>query len=344
MVCVRLLSVLALTTVMLGPVHAAEDSIAPAAVAAPEQCGGNDMLAEMATQNPGDHRRIMDEAAALENANAVLWKIEKPGVAPSYLFGTIHMADKRVTSLSDTVSKAAGSAKTVALEVAKTSGASVLEAMAKVPDLLAYTDGTTLQAQLTGDEFKKVQAFVAKSGMPPEAAIVLKPWLVSMMLAVSDCQRQQLAAGADALDSRLEKQAEQRGATVVGLETADSQLKAMASVPNDQQILMLKSSLAYIDRTDDMIETLVQLYLKRQLGATMPFQKILAEKSGVPASAFEGFNKILLIDRNAKMRDAALPLFEKGDAFVAVGALHLSGKTGLVALLRDAGYTVTAVE
>ena len=30
-------------------------------------------------------------------------------------------------------------------------------------------------------------------------------------------------------------------------------------------------------------------------------------------------------------------------AFVAVGALHLPGEQGLVQLLRDAGYTVTAI-
>ena len=52
----------------------------------------------------------------------------------------------------------------------------------------------------------------------------------------------------------------------------------------------------------------------------------------------------LLISRNFGMRDNALAHLEQGNAFVAVGALHLPGKQGLVSLLREAGYTVTAVE
>jgi uncharacterized protein YbaP (TraB family) len=44
------------------------------------------------------------------------------------------------------------------------------------------------------------------------------------------------------------------------------------------------------------------------------------------------------------MRDAALPLLAEGGLFVGVGAGHLSGPEGLVELLRQSGYTVTAVE
>ena len=118
----------------------------------------------------------------------------------------------------------------------------------------------------------------------------------------------------------------------------------MASIPNDAQIKILKAGLVYADRTDDMIETLVQMYLKRNIAATMPFQLALAEKAGVDPSIYDDFIRILITDRNRKMRDAAQPLLEKGNAFVAVGSLHLPGHTGLVTLLREAGYKVTPAE
>jgi uncharacterized protein YbaP (TraB family) len=302
------------------------------------------MLTEMQSTLPASYQAIMDESRQTSNTDAILWKIEKPGIAPSYLMGTMHLTDPRIAQLPDKAKDAIAHAKSVALEVADLSDTAVAAAMAKAQGLLVYTDGTTLTAQLSDDEFKKVQQVVTKAGMPEASAVVLKPWLISMLLATSDCERKQVASGAKVLDLKVEAEAQKDGLTVTGLETIEKQLSALASIPNDQQIAMLKVGLKYADRSDDLMETLVQMYLKRQIGAAMPFQLALAAEAGVPASAFDGFKKILLIDRNAGMRDAALPLLDKGNAFIAVGALHLVGPAGLVALFRERGYTVTAAE
>jgi uncharacterized protein YbaP (TraB family) len=257
---------------------------------------------------------------------------------------TMHISDPRISRLPAQAKEAIAHSKSVALEVADLSDKAVAAAMAKSQELVAYGGGKTLKTQLSAEEFQKVEHVVAQAGMPAKVAEVLRPWLISMLLATSDCERKQVAAGAKVLDLKVAAEAQKDGLRITGLETIEKQLKALASIPDDQQIAMLKVGLKYADRSDDMMETLVQMYLKREIGAAMPFQLALAAAAGVPASAFDGFKKTLLLDRNAGMRDAAVPLIEKGNAFIAVGALHLVGSAGLVALLRERGYTVTAVE
>lgn len=80
------------------------------------------------------------------------------------------------------------------------------------------------------------------------------------------------------------------------------------------------------------------------LGTLWPLQLELAEKVGVRRQVFDSYEQSLLVRRNRMMRDNALPYLAEGGAFIAVGALHLPGRHGLVTLLREAGYTVTAVE
>ena len=307
-------------------------------------CQGRDMLAEMQADKPELYEKVMAGGRQISNTEAMLWKIEKPGMGTSYLFGTMHLSDPRISNLSPATRDAIAQSKSVALEVADLSSEAVAAAMTKAAKLIVYTNGQSLKRQLSDDDYDKVQQIVMKSGMPGEFAGMTKPWLVSMLLATSDCERQQIAAGKAVLDLQVATEAQKNGITVTGLETIDSQIAALASIADDQQLAILKVELDYIDRADDMMETMVQMYTKRQIGAAMPFQLALAEQSGAPASTFDGFKKALLTDRNLKMHDAALPLLEKGQAFIAVGALHLPGPDGLVALLRQSGYTVTPVE
>jgi uncharacterized protein YbaP (TraB family) len=177
-----------------------------------------------------------------------------------------------------------------------------------------------------------------------ETARVYRPWVITMLLAASDCERRKIQNGALVLDMKIAAEAKARGITVAGLETIEEQLAAMTSVPDEQQVGMLRASLKFVDRTDDLVETMVRLYLDRRVGATWGFQLALAAQAGVGGESFSGFKQKLIVDRNIKMRDGALPYLEKGGAFIAVGAMHLPGETGLVALLRKAGYTAIAVE
>lgn len=317
---------------------------APSAAKAPAVCTGDNLLAEFEITTPDVFRDILTAAAAIDNGEAVLWRVDKPGLAPSYLFGTVHLSDARVATLSDEVLGALASSTTLALEVADLSPDESAAAMQKVAPQLVFADGRRLNTILTPEEFAVVIKILNKSGMPPSLAPMLKPWIVSVVMAVSECERQRVAAGHPVLDMALAEKAISLGIPIVGLETIEQQLKALASVPLDDQVQILRAGLKYADRTDDLVETMIQLYLTRRISATMPFQLALAKKVGINPAVYKSFENELLTKRNVGMRNRALPLLAKGRLFLGVGALHLPGKHGLVTLLRDAGFTLTAIE
>lgn len=344
-------AILAIAVAM--PVAAAEKDAAEAQVqgkaqaaaqATAKSCTGVDMLSETQAKDPQTYSRIMAAASATKNADAILWKIEKEGRPASYLFGTVHLTDERVTTLSPAVKAGLKDAKVIALEVSDLSEQATSSVIAKSAPLVMFTDGRRLDGLLSTAEYDTVKSVIGRAGMPADLASTFKPWIVTMILSVSDCERDKVQGGARVLDMQLAEIGKERGLDVVGLETIPAQLEALAAVPEQQQVDMLRASLKFADRTNDMMETLVQLYLSRKIAAAMPFQIALAEQAGVSAQAFAGFQQKLLLERNAKMHEAADPLLEQGGVFIAIGALHLPGDQGLVELLRQGGYTVTAIE
>lgn len=318
---------------------------APASAAPAPKCGGRDMLAEMQRDEPQIHARIMAAAKATENTEAVLWRIEgRDGAPPSHLLGTVHVTDPRITTLAPAAKTALAQAKTVVLEVADLSPSATAEAITRAAPLILYADGRRLDTQLSPAEFATVKAKLAAAGMPGELGGLFKPWIVYMILSVSDCERQKVQGGDLVLDMRIAEDARARGVPVVGLETIDEQLAAMASVPDEQQLEVLKATLKYAPRTDDLMETVLQFYLQRRMGAAWPFQLALAAKAGIDPAPLATFRDELVVRRNLRMRDGLLPTLARGGAFVAVGAMHLVGREGLVTLLRQAGHTVTPVQ
>jgi uncharacterized protein YbaP (TraB family) len=307
-------------------------------------CAGHDMLEEMRLTDQPTFQRITQAAAATENANAILWKIEQVNKPASYLFGTMHVSDERINLLPPAVKMALANSRRVALEIDDFSQERMAEAMLAAGKLMVLPEATRLDALLSEKEFAKVHDLFHRAGLPSELAVRLRPWVAVMLLSLSDCEKDRVANGALPLDARLAQFAESRGVGVFGLETVERQFQALAAVPDDDQLGVLKATLKLYDRIDDLMETTIQLYLKRQIGAIWPLQLALAERVGHSPQIFESFAQSLIISRNMKMRDRALGHLADGGIFIAVGALHLPGKQGLVELVREAGYTVTSIE
>lgn len=325
--------------------------LAPAAARAEEapRCEGRDLFAELKARDP----RAVEEAErafeTMPNSRGRFWRVEKEGAAPSHLFGTIHTTDPRALALPAPVEAAFDEASTFVMEATDVrSTLSATLAMARHPSLFVYTDGTSAFDELTQEDGAAVRAALKRRGIDPATATKLKPWLIAGMLAAPPCELKRKAAGLEFLDNALADRAEKDGKAIEGLETMVEQMRALADMPMDSHIEGLANAAELDAYAADMVETLTIRYLDGDIGLIMPAltaigQDIQGELSDEDRASVADFEEKVVTNRNRNMAEAAKPFLRDGNAFIAVGALHLPGEEGVVALLEEAGWTVTAV-
>ena len=82
------------------------------ASAAPPHCNGRDL-----SNNPDVKPDLVAHADELLNGEGLLWRVEKPGLAPSYLYGTIHSTNAAAVALAKEALAYLDGAKVVATEL-----------------------------------------------------------------------------------------------------------------------------------------------------------------------------------------------------------------------------------
>lgn len=317
-------------------------SLATARAEAPPTCQGTDLLAQLKTEHAVEFDAVMAKAGAVPNGEAVFWKIEREGVEPSYLLGTAHVTDPRVTTLSPMMTNALEAADIVALELKELgSQQEFMMAAMRHAALMVLPPGQSLWDLVPDADEAAIRDNV---NLPPGAAKTIfgyQPWVVAAMLSVPICETSRKQAGIQSLDAALARQAEIQGSELAGLETVEEQLTLFANMPLDLQTKYLVSVARLGNRTSDFFETLISLYEQRRITAYMPLMLKLEpmDKDGEAMMAF--VEEELTRKRNHTMARRAEKLLARGNAFIAVGALHLPGEEGLVELIRKSGYKVT---
>jgi len=310
----------------------------PHASAVAPECGGVDLSAD-ASIKP-DWKRYADD---LINANGLLWRIEKLGLAPSYLYGTMHSTSAGPIELAEKAAPYAAQAKTVATELGPLDAAQKIELGAAMLHAAMSPDADTFSGYIEGEDAARVEQYLVGKGTPALMAHHLKLWMLAMTASLPKCEIEGQTNGLPEVDESFARIAEARHAPVVGLETIEEQLRTIASIPTPLAATILKSSARGGPMADDGYKTLLSLYEQKRPAAALAILDAAPGLTDDERRAEAELTRRLLADRNATMAERAAPLLEKGGAFIAVGALHLSGKGGLIELLRGKGYQVTNV-
>lgn len=259
----------------------------------------------------------------------LLWEISRPGIAPSHLFGTMHIADPRVLTLTPAVEKAFMDAHTFVLELYPDEAATLRFSQASL------LEGQERLSQLVPPAtFDLLVRHLAEHGIKREVADRLKPWAATQISAEHRGTR------GDSLDVALYLRARVANKRIEELNSIDELIAIFDSLPRDTQIALLQRALEHHAIHGDELEESIGAYLRGDLSALDALAwRDGGGRAGEP-SHYARFEKRLIQDRSILMAQRLQPHLQRGKAFVAIGALHLYGNRGILKLLQDEGWTV----
>jgi len=276
---------------------------------------------------------VAAEAAAEKYARGLLWRVSRAGAPASHVFGTIHLADPRVLQIPEPVRKALAASRTYFMEVPFWEGHAH-----RMFEAAQYDDGRRLRAHMDEETFARVRALLAARGIAEDVIERLKPWAALANIAVTPAGYE-----SETLDERLLAAARAARLRIQALEGTEEHIAVFEGIPLDTQLALLRHTVEHRDWLAAMIEPTVQAWLARDLAAIRSVHRRVASHTPAMAPHYERFFRHVVDHRSVVMAHRLhLPL-RAGGAFVAVGAAHLYGRSGLLALIAKQGYRVERV-
>ena len=272
---------------------------------------------------------IMSVGLSAQTENALLYKISGKGIVkPSYLFGTIHISCD--APLDAATTKALDETTQMYLELDLDDP----ELQNKILQSLSMKNGVTISSLLSDEDYKVLENyFLQEMNVPVSVFDTYKPFFLSSLFlnTLLDCTPQ-------SYENELVKVSTLQKEPVFGLETVDEQMAVFDQIPYKVQVDELMRSVKN-DFKDDKIElnNLLNAYAKKDL------KELFQISSSSKSTMMTDYQDALLNNRNKKWLKLIEQITTEHPTFFAVGAAHLSGKNGLVFLLRSMGYTVKAL-
>ena len=323
---------------------------APAAHAA--ECVGSNLL----TALPAEERAAIRSATdAVPFHQGILWQASK-GKARITMVGTYHFDDPRHAAMRARLAPLIADADALLVELGPKEEDQLKAAMLSDPALIMDPTGPTLPERLKPEDWKAVSAALAERGIPAVMASKMRPWYVSMMMGMSPCMLQQVAASGqtNGLDWQLMADAKDAGIPVRALEPWDTVLKLFGGLTPQEEIDMIVYTLPAAQHADDYAVTMTDAYFAGDVWQIWEFGRIDAYRnSGLPEAEVDRLTdeaQVLLMDQRnqawiAPLTAAADTAAAQDKGIVAAfGALHLPGEQGVLRLLEKDGWTIERLE
>lgn len=278
-------------------------------------------------------------AVTLGAQSQLLWKISGNGLQqPSYIFGTYHLSP---LSIKDSIA----SLPQAMQDIRQVYGELVMADMMK-PEFLAQMqqqtmlpNDTTLKSLFTPEELEVVSRAVTEY-LQVDIALLdrIKPAALFQQLTVLFYMKHTPGYNPqEQLDASFQQEATEQGKKVGGLETAQSQVDILFNKPLRRQAEDLYCFVSDPDKVERQAKEIIAAYTAQDLDKML---QLMEEKEGTSCDPTPEEMAQLLYDRNQAWVKQMPAIMQTAPTLFVVGAGHLPGEQGVLALLKAQDYTV----
>lgn len=261
-------------------------------------------------------------------SQSLFWKVVSPeSKKTSYLYGTIHIISAEDFYMGKNVKEKLLAADKVVMEmdldnmdVAAISKATLLPENKTIADYLSKEDFDFIVSSMSDSIGISETKFLTSYGR-------VKPMIIQQLIVYRF-----LGENPASYETIFNMMAQDADIETEGLETFTEQLNFLNQLPIEEQFADLVTSVREWDETKSQFSRLIDAYKAQDLKALNQLIEVEMENPKM--------RQLLLDKRNQNWIPQLQEYFNEGNAFVAVGAGHLEGTSGVINLLRTAGFQV----
>lgn len=278
-----------------------------------------------------------------EYTGSLLWKISGNGLTqPSYILGTHHLAH---VSFTDSIPGLKDVMKSTEQTVGELLMSEQAEMQAKLQQAAMMPAGETYKSLLSTDEYATLDAGLKEIfTVGLDQLSQLKPGMISMMYTIMLYTKHYPKFNPmahEAIDAYVQRIANENGKNSLGLETVEDQIYAIFDAePLKDQAKSLACAVGNKDWAVKGLNKLNMLYKSKDLKG---MYDLAFNDPDEPCKMSQTYQSAINKDRNNKWLEKLPLIMKEKSSLIAVGALHLAGKEGLLYQLAKKGYKVEPV-
>ena len=272
-------------------------------------------------------------------SEGTFWQVSKDGKVVGHIFGTIHSNDERVTRIPQQVMEVFTKSSGYAIEAFPGSELwNPYHGLQNIRGRMMLPGKQTL-AEVAGEELaQEVYTILKRNQVDEEFARRVKPWAAIHSLAIKSEHQGPI------VDQKLLDLAVLQDKELYQVESPEELLAAFYAMPMDSQVSLLEDKLRAFPEMRHTMEEIVLAYGREDLQAMMDLSTDFIDKDPSKRKHYETYVKHAIDIRSVVMTHYMGAAFREGNVFIAVGALHLLGKNGVLSLLGQEFYGEHEVE